>query len=254
MLDLGLKAKKILITASNGGLGPSIAKDFAEQKCELILVSKDKNKLEKFNNFYKKKYNVKTNCFSLNLEKKDSPKKLYNFLNSKKLYPDVIIHHLGGPMNIKSSMSSLNEWQKVFWNNFFFSVEFNRLIIPKIINKKYSRIINVSSISAINLRGSGPYGCAKAALNAYTITLGRELAKSKLVISAIMPGAFVSKNGPWDKNLKKKPKMVTDFLRHHHACGRLGKPEEISKIILMMSSKHNTFSNGSIINIDGGTM
>ena len=48
---------------------------------------------------------------------------------------------------------------------------------------------------------------------------------------------------------------MKDFLRHHHAIGRLGLANEISPWVLFLCSKYSTkFSTGSIINIDGGTM
>ena len=55
--------------------------------------------------------------------------------------------------------------------------------------------------------------------------------------------------------LKTDPKKMKDFLRHHHAIGRLGLANEISPWVLFLCSKYSTkFSTGSIINIDGGTM
>ena len=76
-----------------------------------------------------------------------------------------------------------------------------------------------------------------------------------------MAGSFYSKGGAWDENSEKNSndkeafyKKRADFLRHHHAVERFGTPEEISPFALFMASQYVTFAQGSLINIDGGTM
>jgi len=48
--------------------------------------------------------------------------------------------------------------------------------------------------------------------------------------------------------------MLEDYLRHHHAIGRLGTPEEISPFLLFMASTHVTFATAAILAVDGGGM
>ena len=123
------------------------------------------------------------------------------------------------------------------------------------IKKKNGKIVHISSISAIALRGSAPYAASKTLLNSYITTLARELGSHEIVVSGIMPGALYAKGGHWDKVKKTNPQKMKDFLRHHHAIGRLGLAKEISPWVLFLCSKYSTkFSTGSIINIDGGTM
>ena len=73
-------------------------------------------------------------------------------------------------------------------------------------------------------------------------------------MSAIMPGAFEAEGGHWSNIRKGNPAMLADFLRHHHAIGRLGTPEEISPFLLFLASRHASFATASILPVDGGTM
>ena len=98
------------------------------------------------------------------------------------------------------------------------------------------------------------YSSSKAFLEAYVTTVAREYGKTSVVISSVSPGALLIKNGPWDHNMKNQPEMVDDFLRHHHASGRLGMAKEIVPFILLLSSELCTFAQGTNCNIDGGTM
>ena len=81
------------------------------------------------------------------------------------------------------------------------------------------------------------------------------LAKDNIVVSAIMPGSIIAKGTHWDNIRKTNPKMMKDFLRHHHATGRLGLASEISPWVMFLCSSYATpFVTGANINIDGGTM
>ena len=118
----------------------------------------------------------------------------------------------------------------------------------------FDKLTTFSSISSKSLRGSSPYASSKAFLDAYTVSMGRELAKSPIIISGIQPGAFIAEENDWARNVHDRPEMVKDFLRHHHASGRLGSPDEIAPLILFMSSQYFSWGMGSIFNYDGGTM
>jgi 3-oxoacyl-[acyl-carrier protein] reductase len=122
------------------------------------------------------------------------------------------------------------------------------------IGQKWGRVVHISSISAESLRGSAPYGAAKAYLNAYVKGLGRAVAPSGVVVSAVMPGAIWAEGGHWDRMRKERPEVEPDFLRHHHAIGRLGTAEEIAPAVLFLASRHVTFAPAAIVPIDGGTM
>jgi 3-oxoacyl-[acyl-carrier protein] reductase len=125
------------------------------------------------------------------------------------------------------------------------AIEINALIIPPMQEKRWGRIIHISSISAENLRASAPYGCAKAFLNAYIKTVGRAVAPEGVVISGLMPGAVLAEAGHWDNIRKNNPAMMSDFLRHHHAIGRLGTAEEISPFAVFMASQWVSFAPAS---------
>ena len=253
-MDLALGEKNVLISAAGGGLGPALAEAFWDEGANIYLVSRSREKLEGIVSSLPPRPEQHADFLALDLSATSSPAALVRSLNEQGFSPDVVIHHLGGPLGVKSSLSSYESWQKVLWLNVFFASELNRLLVEDLKKKGWARIVHISSISANNLRGSGPYGCAKALLNAYTCTLGRELAETNVVVSAVLPGAIYSPGGPWDQHMKHNPGVIDDFLRHHHACGRLGTPDEIVPTVLFLSSMHMTFSQGALINVDGGTM
>ena len=197
-MELGIKKKIVLITACSQGIGEQIAINFAKEGASCYLVSRNKKKLS----ILKKKLDKfsKNNLIFPHDLKSDEDLKIF-FSNIKNLKtPDFIVNNIGGTLDKKSAMSDYYDWQKVINFNVGISIKLNNFFIPKMLKKKTScKIVHISSISAISLRGSAPYAASKTFLNSYLTTLARELGETNIVVSGIMPGALFAKGGHWDR-------------------------------------------------------
>lgn len=258
-MDLGIKNKRVLITGASQGIGYAIAKEFATEGCRISLIARRKEKLQKILEELGGE-TVGHSYYAIDLMQPNAPASAIQELTKREPF-DIVVHNLGGTLNVKDPLAPMAEWQKVWQFNVGIAIEINDLLIPKMQEKKWGRIIHISSISGESLRGSAPYGAAKAYLNAYTKCLGRAVAPHNIIISALLPGAIYAEGGHWDENaphntLDKEAffKKRSDFLRHHQAIGRLGYAEEIAPFAVFMASDQVTFASGSIIPIDGGTM
>ena len=105
-------------------------------------------------------------------------------------------------------------------------------------------IINISSTGALMaLPGVVPYGGAKAALNAMTVSLSREYAP-KVRVNTISAGPFLTDIAEaWDPARRHKQPV---------ALGRPGEPEEIVTAALMLASPASSFTTGALLRVDGG--
>lgn len=252
-MDMGIAGKKVLVTAASQGLGRVIALDFAKEGCEVVVIARRADKLQEVvaemggeehgHSFY-----------AIDLMNDGGPTCAVKELTAQYGHFDIVIHNVGGTLNVKETLSPMEEWCRVWRLNMGIAIEINGLVIPPMQAQRWGRLIHISSISAESVRGSVPYAAAKAYLNAYVKGVGRAVAPTGVVISALMPGALISEGGHWDNIRKTNPAMMKDFLRHHHAIGRLGAPEEISPFAVFMASQHVTFATASVIPIDGGTM
>jgi len=105
-------------------------------------------------------------------------------------------------------------------------------------------IINISSTGALMaLPGVVPYGSAKAALNAMTVSLSREYAP-KVRVNTISAGPFLTDIAQaWDPAKRERQPV---------ALGRPGRPEEIVTAALMLASPSSSYTTGALIRVDGG--
>ena len=118
--------------------------------------------------------------------------------------------------------------------------------------RQWGRIVNISSISSVENHGPVAYCSAKAALNAYTRSMGRVLAAEGVVLSSVLPGAVFTEGGYWDDALKNRPEHVRKYLEERMAIKRFGRLEEVSELVVFMCSEQASFCIGSIMPVDGG--
>ena len=105
-------------------------------------------------------------------------------------------------------------------------------------------IINISSTGALMaLPGVVPYGAAKAALNAMTVSMSREYAP-RVRVNTISAGPFLTDIAEaWDARKREKQPV---------AAGRPGNPPEIVTAALMMASPASGYTTGALLRVDGG--
>ena len=138
--------------------------------------------------------------------------------------------------------------------NFFVAVEMVNHFINDMKKKNWGRIINITSVAGMEICGPSTYNVSKAALTAYTKSVGRALALEKynIVMTAVAPGIILTKSGHWNKILKTNPKHVKKYLKDRVPLGRFGTMGETTGIIVFLSSDFASFFHSSIIHADGG--
>jgi NAD(P)-dependent dehydrogenase (short-subunit alcohol dehydrogenase family) len=229
-MNLGIKGRKALVTAGSRGIGYAIARALADEGAEVAIVSRtDPGTFRHFS------YDLETSSWQM----------LVDLINTFG-HPDIVVHNLGGTLGITEPLCSPKDWEKVYRLNLGVAVELNRAFIPYMQMKGWGRIVHVSSVAALENQGTVPYCSIKAALNAYTRSMGRVVAKDGVCISAVMPGAVFTEGGYWDHPRAEK------FVDERMAIGRLGRAEEIGKVVAFLCSDLASFVVGSSFLVDGG--
>jgi len=252
-VDLGIRGKRVLVTGGSQGAGRAIAMSFAQEGCNVTVIAR---RSEKLRELVEKMGGEKEghSFYAIDLMEDRAPTTAVNEVTANNPPFDIVVHNVGGTLQVRDPLSPVEDWCRVWRFNVGIAIEINALVIPPMKARRWGRIIHISSIGAKFLQGSGPYAAAKVYLNAYTKILGRAVAPTGIVVSALMPGAFFAEGGHWDHARKTNPAMIEDFLRHHQAIGRLGNVEEISPFALFMASQWVTFATASVIPVDGGAM
>lgn len=247
-MDLGIKGRKALVTGGGRGLGLSIASNLAREGVQVAVVARSTADVEAFVRLHGKGHVG----LAYDLMEEGAPAAMAAELQKRFGHPDILVHNVGGTLDITDPMCGLTEWRKVYRFNLEIAVELNLLFVPHLRKQKWGRIVHVSSIAALENQGTVPYCSVKAALNAYTRSFGRFVSADRINVSAVMPGAVFTEGGYWDTASRERPEHVEKYLSDRMAIRRFGKPEEIGAIVAFLCSEHASFVVGSAVLVDGG--
>ena len=228
-MELGLNNKLVLVIGASKGIGKGIVMGFAKEQCRIVAVARSKELLMEV-----KEEAISNGAASFEYEVKDimdcDTKKFAQDLIQKYGNFDVVIHNVGGSLISRDHLAGGEEWNYALKFNAVAAIDMNSVLIPPMIERGFGRVIHISSISAVMLRGNPLYASAKAFLNAYVTTVGRQLASTGVLLCSVMPGAVAFPGSYWDNFVNEGHPRVKDFLSHHQAIDRFGTPEEIAKI------------------------
>lgn len=223
-----------LITGASTGIGYELAKLFAKDRHNLILVSRDEGKLETAKNELSK-YNVEVKILSLDLSKSEDIQGLFNYVEMNKLNVDILVNNAGiGTFGDFSEIEWVKE-EALIDINIKVLTKLTKYFLPKIIECKNGGILNVASTAAFC---SGPRMAAYYASKAYVLNLTEaiyeECKDSGIRISCLCPGPV--KTTFQDKAGIKKSESAKKYLMD---------AEEVAKV------SYKDFKKGKLIIIPG---
>lgn len=248
-MNLGIQGKTALVTGAGRGLGAGICASLAREGVLVVACSRTESDLEEL---VASLEGVGHRAVAVDLESGDGPGELIEYLGSIDLSPDIVVNNVGGNLGLTEPLVSLADWRRVMRLNVEVAIELNEALVPAMRRRQWGRICHISSISALENQGPPAYCAAKAALNAYVRSLGRFVASDNVVLTTVMPGAVLTKNGYWDIASRERPKHVENYLAERMAIKRFGEVSEISELVTFLCSEHASFCVGTNVLADGG--
>lgn len=161
---------------------------------------------------------------------------------------DILVNNVGGNMGINDP-HVLAGWGEVMELNFWSAVSMSNIVLPHMINNKWGRVINTCSTSSVENNGAVPYCSAKAALAAYTHSMGRVLAPTGVIMTGLIVGAIATKGGHWDHQTEEHK---AKYLKERCPLGRFGEERSVADFVAFLCTDKADFFQGALLSIDGG--
>lgn len=160
---------------------------------------------------------------------------------------DILVNN-AGIVRDKSFVKMTHEmWSEVLSVNLDGAFYCTKAVINNMVERKYGRIVNISSvIGRMGNRGQANYAASKAGMIGLTQSLAKEFASKGVTVNAIAPG-FTETD-----MLKGIPQNIMDTILAQIPLGRLGKPSEIAGAVAYLCSDDGDYITGQVIDVNGG--
>ncbi len=170
----------VLITGASGGIGYELAKLFAADGYNLVLIARNVQKLRTF---------AKATIIAKDLSHSDSPQAIYDELKKRNISVDLLVNNAGYGMRGFFHQLDTREQLEQLQLNIVTLTHLTRLFLPEMIKKDYGRILNVASTAAFQ---PGPlmavYYASKAYVLSFSQALSNETKGTGVTVTALCPG------------------------------------------------------------------
>lgn len=235
--------KVVLVTGGSRGLGYQMVRSFAERGADVIIASRKIDACEAVAQECRI-LGRKAFAFAAHVGKWAECDALIDAAYCELGRVDILVNNAGMSPACPSHDVPEHLFDSVMNLNFKGPFRLASQIGHRMAQGDGGCIINISSTGALMaLPGVVPYGAAKAALNAMTVSLSREYAP-KVRVNTISAGPFLTDIAEaWDPKRREKQPV---------AIGRPGNPAEIVTAALMLASPASSFTTGALLRVDGG--
>ncbi|MGN0144248.1 MAG: SDR family NAD(P)-dependent oxidoreductase [Clostridium sp.] len=207
--------ENVLITGATSGIGYEFVKIFAENKYNLILCARNKEKLEEIKENIIKEYKVNVYVFSKDLSRIEEIKELYNEIIHTGINVDILINNAGAGYVGEFVKESFDRDENILNLNINALTYLTKVFAYDMVKRNKGKILNVASTGAYH---PGPYTAVYYATKAYVLSfteaLAEELKKYDITVSVLCPGAtktnFSKNAGKRDNEKAMSAKFVAE--------------------------------------------
>jgi hypothetical protein len=204
-----MDSKTALVTGASGGIGYELAKLFAKDRYDLVLVARSNDTLNQFAGELRQQFGVRVKTVSLDLATAPAGKILFDHLEGEKIAVDVLVNNAGfGVFGEFAAMAEVEVLGQVHLNVAALT-HLTRLFLPGMLARRSGKIMNVASTAAFQ---PGPLMAVYYATKAYVLSLSEalanEVAGTGVTVSCFCPGptdtGFQKRAGIENSRLFKK--------------------------------------------------
>ena len=232
--------KKVFITGASRGIGNAIAKSLLEENYIVIGTATTSEGVEQL---------IEEGILGYKLELDDLQRinTSWEKIPNENLDIDILINNAGFTRDNLILRMSEDEWNEVMNVHLNAIFRITKRLLKPMLKKRWGRIINLSSTSAvIGNKGQANYAAAKAGIEAFSRSLASEVGTRGITVNAVAPGFIKTDMTDSNKGVSEK-ELIKQI-----PLGRFGESTEIAHLVNFLCSEESSYITGQTIHINGG--
>ena len=257
-MDLGLRGKVALVAGSSQGLGRAIAEELAAEGCALTLNARGAGPLETARGAIATRFGVRVTAVAADLAKTDEARRVAETAIREHGRVDILVTNAGGPPSGPFESHDEAAWLATVRLTLLSAIEMARAVLPGMKERRFGRILNVTSIAAKQpVDGLILSNAVRAAVTKMARTLANETAPFGITVNNVMPGyTRTERLQELVQALVARENTTAEAVaaRWHKEipAGRLGEPRELAALAAFLASERAGYITGQSIAVDGG--
>ena len=240
---------RVLVTGGSGGIGQGICSVAAREGADVAFTwHGNKSGADATENIVRE-FGSKCLAIQADLRNADEAGKVVAAVEESWGAIDTLVNNAAFSEAVPFILIDDKDFADIMELNLFAAFRMCRAAVRSMIRQKYGRIVNISSITGSrSIAGPVHYAASKGALEGLTKSLAHEVGPYGVLVNAIAAGIF--EGGLRSTIPEHHQKRYLDAC----ALSRFGTPAECGEAVAWLGSRRNTYLNGTVIFLDGGTL
>tara|TARA_Y100001970_G_scaffold121071_1_gene150176 strand:- start:65282 stop:66061 length:780 start_codon:yes stop_codon:yes gene_type:complete len=254
-MDLNLEGKRAVVTGASLGIGEASVRMLAEHGADVSFCARNKEAIDELSAQKVESGSIKG--FEADMGDKKSTEGFITTVLSEGPI-DILVNNVGASPSRNFLYMTDEDWSSSYELNLMSAVRCSKAFIPQMREKKWGRIIMISSAA-----GKSPnaalidYGATKSAMISISKSLARKYGKEGVLVNSILPGLIHT--AMWERAATEiaeaSGSTMEDVIKNNGSSvpvGRYGTSEEVASLVTFLSSNAASYINGTSIEVDGG--
>lgn len=246
LFDLG--GRVAIVTGTSRGLGQYMARALAKAGADLVLTSRDRNRLLPFEAEIKA-LGRRAISLELDVRKLEGIEKMTASVEAAFGRVDILVNNAGCNVRKPALEVTWEDWNLILDTNLRGSFFVSQAVARGMIARRYGRIINMGSVTSVaGYAGLAPYGASRGGIRQLTMSLADDWGKYGVTVNCLAPGWFRTEQ---NKVLYENKGWV-EYLCDRIPLKRPGQPEDLDAAVVFLAAESSRYVTGQTLLVDGG--
>jgi 3-oxoacyl-[acyl-carrier protein] reductase len=242
-----LKDKKAIVTGAGQGIGRSIALKMAQEGADVVIAEWNP---ETGNQTKKEVEALGRKALFMAVDVADQKRVQHMVAEVLKTWRriDILVNNAGFDRGATLLKVKEEDWDAVLGVHLKGTMNCIQAVAPHMIENRYGKIINISSIYG---KSGGiaaiSYSAAKAGIIGLTKSVARELGRYQINVNVVLPGLILT------PTIAEMAEKYRNIIIEHTPLGRIGQPEEVANVVAFLASDEASFVTGATVEVSGGS-